>query len=79
MRLELVSFSPERPTPGSWFAFVLLGLIGTYLAGATLNAAVGGLGDAETLIVFGSVVLGSYSFANAYTEGLALDETEDKQ
>lgn len=76
MRFEVLSLSPERPSPGSWLAFVLLGLIGLFLGGATVNASVGPLEPTEHLIWISGLFLGAYALTNAYYEASALDELE---
>jgi len=41
---------PERPNRGSWLAFVLLGLIGVYLAASTFAVIAGVVGFVEAYI-----------------------------
>lgn len=72
-RLEARSLLPERPNPLSWFAFVLLGLIGTYLAGSVAAASTGIVGGA--VIVIG-IAAGAVNFHTAYVEARKLDESE---
>jgi len=64
---------PERPNRGSWLAFVLLGLIGVYLAASTFAVT---FGPVEAVLLPLGIIAGVVGFVEAYIDANRLDEME---
>ncbi len=67
---------PSRPDVRSWLAFVVLGLIGVYLVGATIATNTGPIAGA--LLPLGALI-GSIGFLEAYAHARELDDAEGER